>query len=36
MKTDLVKGASAGAVGVWAMDVLTWAIYKREDPSTVL
>lgn len=36
MKTDLVRGASAGAVGVWAMDVVTWTIYRREDPGTLL
>jgi hypothetical protein len=35
MKTDLVKGASAGAVGTWAMDVLTWTMYRREDPDVI-
>ncbi|MDP9386617.1 MAG: DUF1440 domain-containing protein [Actinomycetota bacterium] len=35
MKTDVVKGASAGAVGVWAMDTVTWAVYRREDPATI-
>jgi hypothetical protein len=34
-RTDVVKGVSAGAVGVWAMDVLTWAMYQRDDPSIV-
>lgn len=36
MKVDLVKGASAGAVGVWAMDVATWALYRRQSPRTLL
>ena len=29
---DLVKGALAGAVGVWALDKVTWAMWDREDP----
>ena len=28
----LLKGAIAGAVGVWIMDQLTWYMYKNEDP----
>lgn len=30
---DLVKGAVAGAVGVWALDKVTWAMWNREDPQ---
>lgn len=30
--TSLVKGAVAGAIGVWVMDQLTWYMYKNEDP----
>lgn len=26
----IVMGGAAGAVGVWAMDVVTWAMYRRE------
>lgn len=29
---DLIKGALAGAVGVWALDRVTWAMWDREDP----
>ena len=29
---DLVKGAIAGAVGVWALDKVTWYLWDREDP----
>ena len=36
MKVDVVKGASAGAVGVWVMDVATWALYRRQSSSTLL
>ena len=28
----LIKGALAGAVGVWVMDRITWYMYKHEDP----
>lgn len=40
--TDAVKGAIAGAVGVWALDKVTWAIWDREarpgglDPAHVI
>ncbi|SNR96156.1 hypothetical protein [Blastococcus mobilis] len=27
------RGAAAGAVGVLAMDVVTWLMYRREDPA---
>lgn len=36
MKTDVVKGASAGAVGVWAMDVATWALYRRQSATALM
>lgn len=32
---DLLKGAVAGAVGVWAMDRLGWALWDREDPRAL-
>ncbi len=28
---DVVKGAIAGAIGVWIMDQVTWGMYLRED-----
>jgi hypothetical protein len=31
--TDMVKGAIAGAVGVWALDKVTWAMWDRTDPG---
>lgn len=30
---DVVKGAVAGAVAVWAMDKVTWWMWDREDPA---
>ncbi len=30
---DIVKGAVAGAAGVWVMDQITWGMYLREDPE---
>ena len=33
--TDAVKGAIAGAVGVWALDKVTWAIWNRQNPATL-
>lgn len=36
MKVDAVKGASAGALGVWSMDVATWVLYRREPLRTLL
>lgn len=30
---NMVKGAIAGAVGVWALDKVTWALWDREDPA---
>lgn len=35
MGIDLVKGAVAGAVGTWVMDVATWALY-RQQPSELI
>jgi len=32
---DAVKGAIAGAVGVWAMDKVTWWLWDREDPRAL-
>lgn len=29
----LLKGAVAGAAGVWVMDRLTWYMYRNEDPK---
>ena len=31
---DLLKGAVAGAVGVWALDRVDWFNWNREDPQT--
>lgn len=33
--TEVVKGAIAGAVGVWAMDQVGWYMYNREDPEAL-
>jgi hypothetical protein len=33
--TDLVKGAIAGAVAVWAMDRVGWWMWNREDPAAL-
>ena len=33
---ELIKGAIAGAVSVWAMDRLTWYMYRHEDPKAYL
>lgn len=30
--TGMVKGAIAGAVGVWVMDQVGWSMWNREDP----
>lgn len=32
---DVVKGAVAGAVAVWAMDKVTWWMWDREDPAAL-
>lgn len=31
--SDMVKGAIAGAVGVWMMDRVGWDMYITEDPE---
>lgn len=31
--TDAVKGAIAGAIGVWALDKVTWVMWNRTDPA---
>jgi hypothetical protein len=36
IKVDVVKGVAAGAVGVWAMDVATWAVYRRQSLPALL
>ncbi|GAA3731029.1 hypothetical protein HDA32_005616 [Spinactinospora alkalitolerans] len=33
MRDATVDGAVAGAVGVWAMDVATWTMYRKEPPE---
>jgi hypothetical protein len=30
---SLLKGAIAGAAGMWGMDQLSWYLYRREDPA---
>lgn len=30
---DLLKGAIAGAIGVWVMDRVDWFMFRREDPA---
>ncbi|MDQ4076154.1 MAG: DUF1440 domain-containing protein [Chloroflexota bacterium] len=35
LASEMVKGALAGAVGVWAMDQVGWAMYNREDPAAL-
>lgn len=30
---EAVKGAIAGAIGVWALDQVTWAMWDRADPE---
>ncbi len=30
---NVVKGAIAGAAGVWLMDQVGWGLYLREDPA---
>lgn len=32
---NLLKGALAGAVGVWALDRVTWFMYDREEPKAL-
>jgi len=35
LAVDLLKGAVAGAVAVWAMDRLGWMLWNREDPRAL-
>lgn len=32
---EMVRGAVAGGVGVWAMDRVGWFLYNREDPAAL-
>ena len=36
MRTTTARGGAAGAVGVVAMDVVTWALYRRENRLDLL
>ena len=36
MRTPTARGAAAGAVGVVAMDAVTWALYRREGQTALL
>lgn len=36
MKTTTARGAASGAVGVVAMDVATWLLYRRESRLDLL
>ncbi len=33
MRTTTARGGAAGGVGVTAMDVVTWLMYRQENPS---
>lgn len=33
--TDLVKGALAGVLGVWALDRVSWFMWNRENPEAL-
>lgn len=35
LAADLVKGAIAGAAGVYALDKVTWWIWHHEDPAAL-
>lgn len=35
LTADIIKGAMAGAIGVWLMDRVGWYMYLREDPKAV-
>lgn len=34
--SDALKGAIAGAIGVWAMDKVGWAMWNRTDPANLM
>ena len=36
MRTTTARGSAAGAVGVVAMDVITWLLYRRENRLDLL
>ena len=36
MRTSTARGGAAGAVGVVAMDVVTWVLYRRESETGLL
>lgn len=36
LAVELLKGAIAGAISVWAMDRVTWYMYQNEDPKAYL
>lgn len=36
LAVELIKGAVAGAVGVWLMDRFTWYWYSHEDTATLV
>lgn len=33
LAVDALKGAFAGAIGVWAMDKVVWAMWDRTEPA---
>ena len=35
MDDATIKGAVAGTVGVWAMDVVTWFLYRKQSKVTI-
>lgn len=35
LATTLLKGAVAGALGVWALDRVTWFMWNRQDPASL-
>lgn len=35
LMADAVKGAVAGAIGVWALDKVTWAMWDRTDQENL-
>ena len=35
LAADMLKGAIAGAVGVWVMDKVGWSMWDHEDPAAL-
>lgn len=35
MQREMVTGTAAGAVGVWAMDVVTWLMYRKQSDASL-